>query len=349
MKATFYTAPNTLVTQDVEIPEIGENEMLIQIRAAAVCGTDLRIYKFGHFKITEGEKRVLGHELAGEIAQIGKNVKGFRVGMRVALPPNIGCGTCPMCLKGQNQLCPNYEAFGISLDGGFQEYMRVPAIAIERGNVIEIPDSLSFEEAAMCEPFSCTYNSWRALRTQPGDTVLIVGAGPIGACHVMINRLAGAAKVMVADVSPKRLEEIAKFGTDVTINSAQENLLDRVMEETKGEGASVVITACSVPEIQTQSLELAGRQGRINLFGGMPKGKEIVPLNTNLIHYKELKVLATTGSTIEDFYQSLQIASSGRVNLAGMATGRFSIEETEKAFAYAASGSGMKAVVLNEK
>lgn len=346
MKAAFYYGKQDIRVEETDVPQIGDNDLLIKVRAAAVCGTDLRIYKFGHFKIPEGDKRVLGHEIAGEIVNVGKNVKGYEVGMRVATPPNVGCGHCEWCLKGLNQLCPDYEAFGISYNGGFQEYMLVPGRAIDRGNVIPIPEELSYEEAALTEPLSCTYNCYESVNTAPGDIVLIIGAGPIGACHVMVNKIAGASKIIVADISDTRLTEIKKFGVDMTINSAQTDLKEAVFAETKGKGADVIITACSVPEIQTLSLELAARCGRINLFGGMPKDKEIVPLNTNLIHYNELQVVATTGSSILDFYQALKIASSGKINLGALATAKFGIEDIQEAFDYAASGAGMKALIV---
>lgn len=230
MRAAYYYGERDIRVEECDIPSISEEEILIKVRASAICGTDLRIYKGGHFKIPEGTKRVLGHEIAGEVAKAGRNVKGYREGMRVAIVPNVGCGHCYMCLKGFNQLCPDYDAFGISYDGGFQEYMRVPKEAVERGNVVEIPENLSYEEAAMVEPFSCTYNSYKRLRTEPGDVVVIVGAGPIGACHVMIQKMAGAGKIIVADVSDDRLEEIKQFGADIIVNSANVDLKEIVKE-----------------------------------------------------------------------------------------------------------------------
>jgi threonine dehydrogenase-like Zn-dependent dehydrogenase len=346
MKAVYYYAPGDLRVEDAAMPAAGEGEVLVKVRASAVCGTDLRINKFGHFKIPQGTRRVLGHEFAGEVVETGKGVECCAVGDRVAIPPNVGCGSCEMCVRGFNQMCPVYEAFGISWDGGFQEYVRVPAAAVARGNVVRIPDGLSFLEAALCEPFSCTYNSCRRLGTSPGDTVLIIGAGPIGACHAMINRLAGASKVIVADVSDIRLKEIEQAGADVTINSARTDLSAAVAKETGGRGCDIVITACSVPEVQSQALELAAVHGKINFFGGMPAGKENVTLNTNLIHYKELIVLGTTGSSLMDYHKSIEIAASGKVDLESLATGLFPIEKTADAFAYSASGSGMKAVVM---
>ena len=348
MKAAYYYGIGDIRVEETGIPQINEEEILIKVKACAVCGTDLRIYKFGHFKIPEGTKRVLGHEVAGEIAKVGSKVKGYTVGMRIATPPNIGCGTCPMCIQGFNHMCPDYEAFGISLDGGFQEYMKVPALAIKQGNAVPIPDGVSYEEAALTEPLSCCYNSYKALKTVPGDVVLIIGAGPIGALHVMINRLAGASKVIVADISSVRLQEIKNLGADVIINYSQVNLAEAVKKETDGFGPNVIITACSVPDLQRQALEMASVHGRINFFGGLPKGKEEVTLNTNLIHYKELCALGTTGSSISDYYKSLQIVSSGRIDVKSLISATFSVEDTAAAFEFSASGIGMKALVVSK-
>lgn len=340
MKASLFYGPQDIHVEEVDKPVINENELLVKVHVGSICGTDLRIFKFGHFKIDQ--KRVLGHELAGEVVEVGANVKDFELGNRISVAPNVGCGHCRMCKKGYNQLCSEYEAFGISYDGGFQEYMKVPQAALERGNVFKVPENLSYVEAALVEPFSCTYNSYKALNTRPGDTVVIIGAGPIGACHVLINKLAGATKIIVADVAASRLTEMKKIGADVTVLSSEEDLNARVLEETNGAGADVVITACSVPAVQQQALEIAAVHGRVNFFGGMPKGKEFVTLNTNLLHYKELIVLGTTGSSIENYQESMDIVASKKVDLLQLATHSFSLEQINDAFAFAQSGEGMK-------
>ncbi|NDJ57931.1 alcohol dehydrogenase catalytic domain-containing protein [Enterobacteriaceae bacterium 4M9] len=348
MKAAYFHGVGDIRVEETLPPEAGADELVIKMKASAICGTDLRILKFGHFKIPGGTKRVLGHEIAGEVVQVGKNVTQFKIGMRVALPPNVGCGACAMCRRGYTQLCPTYEAFGISYDGGFQDYVKVPARAIARGNVVVIPDGISYEEAAMVEPFSCAYHSYKALNIKPGDSVVVIGAGPIGGCHVLMSKLAGAAKIIVADVQDNRLEEMVKLGVDVTVNSAKEDLKQAVLRETDGEGASVIITACSIPQIQTLAMELAATHGRINLFGGMPKDKEIVPLNTNLIHYKELTVLGTTGSSVNDYCESMALVASGKLNLMPLASARFGVSQINAAFDYALSGQGMKTLVVEE-
>ncbi|MCM3118077.1 zinc-dependent dehydrogenase [Neobacillus sp. MER 74] len=345
MKAAFYYGIGDIRVEDVPIPEIQKDEILVKVKACSVCGTDNRIYRHGHFKVPEGMKRVLGHETAGKIVKVGTAVKGFRGGERVALPPNVGCGTCKMCIKGFNQLCPNYQAFGISMDGGFAEYVKIPAFAVN--NVIKIPDHVSYEEAAIAEPLSCVLHAYEAHKTVPGDTVLIIGPGPIGALHVMINKLAGG-RIIVAGRSNARLEQIKQYGADIVINNKESDLKEEINKITNGFGVDVVITSNSDPEMQKVALEVAGYHGRVSLFGGLPKGKEEVSLNTNLIHYKELLVTATTGSSLLDVHKAMEMISTGIIDVKSLITATFSIADTVAAFDYAAQGQGMKALITTE-
>ena len=348
MKAAYFYGKEDIRVEEVPVPEVNDNEMLLKIKLACICGTDQRIFRFGHFKIPEGTKRVLGHELVGELVKVGSNVKGYREGQRVAVAPNVGCGICDMCLQGYNHMCPDYEAFGISYDGGFEEYMKIPAEAITRGNVIEIPDGMSYKSAVISEPFSCCFNSFQLLNTKPTDYVLVVGAGPIGAMHAILHQRAGAAKVIIADLSAPRLEQMKEFGDFVLIDSSKEDLATALKRETGGHGADVIITACSVPAVQAQALELAAPMGRISFFGGLPSGRDNVELHTNLIHYKELKVVATTGSSIKQYKDAMNIIASSKVNIAGLITNKYKVEDIGDAFANAMAGKGLKTAISFE-
>lgn len=344
MKTLNFMAAGQLMVGEKPMPSLNGSDMVVKVRRSAICGTDIRIYKNGHFKIPCGEKRVLGHEIVGEIACVAEDVSYFKRGMRVALVPNIGCGHCEMCLEGHNELCPDYEAFGISIDGGFEEYVYIPDFAVKAGNILALPDDLGYDEAILAEPLSCCHNSYQALGTKPGDTVLVIGAGPIGAFHVMLNRLAGATTVISADILQTRLEKMLGYGADILINSAEEDLEQAVLYHTNGRGADIVITACSVPALQAQSLRLAARHGKINFFGGLPEGKSNVLMDTNLMHYKELKILGTTGSSIFDYKKAIDILASRRLPLEGMISRKYRIEDGLEAFQYAMSGQGMKTV-----
>lgn len=345
MKAAVFHAPGRIALEERPVHAIADDEMLVRPQAASICGTDLRIFGGGHFKIREGESRVLGHELAGTIVGVGKLVSGWRVGQRVAFTPNIGCGGCEMCRQGYNNMCPDYEAFGISLDGSFQERMRVPAIAIAGHNVFEVPDHLSFDEAAVIEPLSCCYNAFKGLDVTPEDTVLVIGPGPIGACFVQLARVWGAKKVFVVGRRQSRLAEIEKFGADVLIDSSKVEVLAEVMTLTGGRGVDVVITAASSPELQPLAVQLLATHGRVNFFGGLKKGTQ-VEIDTNRVHYRGLKLLGTTGSSNEDYFRSMRLVADGRINVRDIVSHRFALDEIGAAFAFAQSGQGMKTLVV---
>jgi L-iditol 2-dehydrogenase len=345
MLAAVYHGINDLRIEEVEKPAIGEDEALLRVKAAAICGTDLRILASGHFKILEGTTRILGHELAGQVVEIGPRVRGLVPGMRIAIAPNTGCGTCEQCVQGRDHLCPNYEAFGISLDGAFAEYMRIPASFIRRGNTALIPEGISYEEGALNESFSCCYHGSRACRIEPGDVVLIVGAGPIGIMHLLLARLSGASTVIVSEMIEERRLQALEFGADLAINPGQEDLLAVVGEVSHGRGADVIIVAAPAPSAQEQSLDLAATRGRINFFGGLPKGSEFISFKSNRVHYREIVVMGTTGSSNYEFRRSMEIIASGRVALAPLISARFPLLEAKEAFAVAASKKALKVII----
>jgi threonine dehydrogenase-like Zn-dependent dehydrogenase len=345
MKAAIYRAPGDIVLEERDEERLGDDEILVDVRAASLCGTDVRIFRNGHFKIPTPTRRVLGHEVAGVIAEVGRLVAGYRPGMRVSFTPNIGCGVCEMCRQGYNNMCPDYEAFGISVDGGFQERMRVPAAAIRGGNVFEIPPELSFEEAAVVEPLSCCYNAFKGLAVSPEASVLIIGPGPIGACFVQLSRLWGARRIIVAGRSDARLAEIERFGADVLVNTTTTDLRREVEAATRGRGVDVAITAASAPELQPLAIELLATHGRVNFFGGLAKGT-MVSLDTNRVHYRGLTLTGTTGSSNEDYDRSLRLASSGQINLRDIVSHRYGLGDIARAFETAAGGKAMKTMIV---
>lgn len=344
MKAAVFHEPGVMIVEDLPVPTIADDELLVRVRSASVCGTDLRISRHGHFKIAAGQRRVQGHEVAGDVVQVGREVAGFAAGDRISVTPNVGCGHCRYCRLGLNNMCPNYEAFGVSLDGGFQEYLRIPGFAVQRGNVFHLPDQVGYAEAALVEPFSCCLRGQEALGVGYEDTVLIVGAGPIGAFNVMLARLAGAKKIIVANRSQPRLDRMKEYGADVLINVTEQDLAAAVLAETDCQGVDVAITAVSSAEVQATAVQLLATHGRLNFFAGlgMATGVEI---DTNRVHYKGLTLTGTTGSSNADYAKALQLVGDRRVDLSGMLSETFPIQDIAGAFAYAASGAGMKAVV----
>ncbi|MFE9360511.1 zinc-dependent dehydrogenase [Streptomyces olivaceoviridis] len=344
MKAAVLHEPGSVSVEELPEPAVGADEVLVQVRAASVCGTDLRIFKHGHFKLPAGQARVLGHEVAGDVVAVGGQVAGFHPGMRVSVTPNVGCGRCDMCRHGFNNMCADYEAFGITMDGGFQEFLRVPGFAVQRGNVFELPEGISYAEAALVEPFSCCYSGQQALRVGPEDVVVIAGAGPIGAFHVLLGKLAGARKVIISNRSRPRLDLAARLGADVCVSVRERDLADVVREHTDGRGADVVITAVSDPQVQAQAVDLLATHGRLNYFAGLGTAGS-VPVDTNKVHYKGLTLTGTTGSTNGDYGRCLQLVGDRRVDLSPVVGQAFELGKIHDAFAYAASGAGMKAMI----
>jgi threonine dehydrogenase-like Zn-dependent dehydrogenase len=345
MKAAVFHEPGKIIVEDIPDPAARVDEIVVQVRAASICGTDLRIAKHGHFKIPPGTRRVLGHEVAGDVVEVGADVKGYAVGDRVTVTPNVGCGLCRWCRQGLNNMCADYEAFGISLDGGFAEYVRVPGFALQRGNVFHVPDGVPYADAALTEPFSCCYRGQQALQVGFEDTVLVIGAGPIGAFHVMLSALAGAKRIIAANAGTERLEIARKLGAHAVVDVTTADLADVVNSETDGRGADVVIAAVSSAAVQSQAVDLLATHGRLNFFAGLGAGGT-AEVDTNRVHYKGLVLTGTTGSSNADYAASLALVGDGRVHLGKLVTATFPIEHLDAAVKHAASGSGMKAMVV---
>lgn len=344
MKAAVFIEPGRIEVTDIPIPAVGDKDVLIKVNAASICGTDLRIMKHGHFRIPSGTPRVLGHELTGRIVETGHDVVGFTVGERVSVAPNVGCGHCSMCRRGFNHLCPTYDAFGITLNGGFEEYMLVPAAAIERGNMFRVPESITDEVAAIMEPMSCCLHGQRKVELSPEDSVLIIGAGPIGCLHAVLAKRAGARQVIVANTRQPRLDIAGRMGADHLINVSQTELSEEVMTLTGGVGVDVVITCVSKPEVIASATRLAGRLGRINVFSGL--GDQAQPaIDVNSLHYKEQTLTGTTGSSVADYGDVIDIVAASDLDLTPIITGRYSLDEIELAMEHSRSGAGMKAII----
>jgi len=337
VKAARLFGKDDLRVEAIPDPTLGEGEILVRVRAAMICGTDVRMLKNGA-KVTPV---TLGHELAGVIEELGAKVAGYQRGQPVAVAPNYGCGVCDSCVSGQGQHCPDLRAIGIHLDGGFAELVRVPAAAVAQGNVCPIPASLSFAEAALAEPLSCVYNSFERAHMVPGDSVLIVGAGPIGLLHAKLYRLAGAGQVLIHDLNEQRLADCARHDpTFVTIGA--DRVKEQVLERTRGRGADVIVTAASSAAAQQLAFQLAALDGRVIFFGGLPAGKEVVGLDTNVIHYKQITVTGTTRQSLAQYRRCLALLGSGRLAVQGVITATYPIDRASDAFAAAARGEGLK-------
>jgi len=348
MLAVVYHGPEDLRVEQVPIPTISDDEILIKMISASICGTDLRIKHGAHRNYPAGTIRIPGHELVGDIVSIGKNIEGYHQGDRVFVAPNMGCGHCKQCISGNNNLCKDFDAIGITIDGGFAEYVRIPAAAILQGNIIPINKKVDPSVAALTEPFACVLRGQNALHIQPGDNVLIMGAGPIGVMHMLLAKLRGAGHVWVSEMVDERIEQVKKLGADRVINLNNEDQIKVVQEETNGQGADVVIVAAPSGQAQETALQIAGISARINFFGGLPKDRSTIQFDSNIVHYKELLVTATTACSTQNCIQASTIINSGRIDLSPLVTAKYRLEEALEAFTAAESRNSLKVVFNND-
>ncbi len=345
MLAVVYHGPNDLRIEDVSIPEIGKGDILVKVLSASICGTDLRIYHGNHRMYPPGTVRIPGHEVVGTIEGVGAEVSNYALGQRVFCAPNTGCGHCEQCVTGNNNLCANYDAIGVTSDGGFAEYVRIPANSVQQGNVIPVSESVDPAVAALVEPFACVLRGQNALHIKTGDVVLIMGAGPIGVMHLKLARAQGAGRIIVSEPIADRALQAKRMGADRVVDPGAEDLKSILSEESLGHGADAIIVAAPIHAAQESALDLAAIGGRINFFGGLPKDRPNINFNSNLVHYKELVVTGTTACCTADCWQATRIVDSGLVDLSDIVSQRFPLKEAVNAFAAAEDGKSLKIVL----
>lgn len=343
MKAAVFEGLNTMIVKEVPTPEIDENSVLVKVMACAVCGSDIRIFHHGNNRVNP--PAILGHEIAGQIVSVGSLVTKFKVGDRVAIGADVPCGECVFCEAGIGNNCQINYAMGYQFAGGFAEYVLLNRIVVNYGPVHKIPDHVTYDEAAMAEPLGCVLNALELSNIKLGDSVVIIGAGPIGCMIIGVARKMGATKIIVVQRSRPRMEMARKFGADVYICSSEEDSIARVLEETDGLGADVVITSNPSPEAQKDALTMARNRGRVNFFGGLPKDKSIVSLDTNIIHYKELFVHGAHGQMPIHHQKALNLIATGAIDANQYISHSFSLDDINEAFVTAEGHSGMRVVV----
>lgn len=340
MQAALLYDKEDLRLAELPKPRIGDGEVLLRTASASICGTDVRMLKNGHAFATPDKPLVIGHEMAGTIAEVGAGVADYRVGQRVCVAPNYNPTGTKLVVMGEGHLDPGYRALGIHEHGAFAEFVRIPREAVLQGNIFPIAGHVSFAAAALVEPLACVYNAYEKARTGPGDVVLIIGAGPIGLMHAKLSRTAGAGKVIINDVNEERLAMARSIDPSfLTICGDPGAELTRL---TGGAGADVIITACPVAAMQTRALELAAVNGRVIFFGGLPKGKSTVPLDTNIIHYKQLLVTGTTRQSLRHFQKTLDLITEGVLKVEDLITSTQPLSGIKTAMANAALASGLK-------
>lgn len=343
LAAKFY-APGDIRLEDVEEPRVSTGQVKIRVRNCSTCGTDVKISKSGHPNMTPPQ--VMGHEIAGEIVDIGDAVDGWAVGDRVQVIAAIPDGSCADCEAGHLTVCPNQLSMGYQFPGGFAEYMIVPNEVLRVDGLNRIPDGLGFAEASLAEPLACVLNGQELARVGEGDIVVIVGSGPIGCLHVRLARSRGAARIILIDINAARLAEAAALvKPDLTIVSTETDPVEAVLAATNGRGADVVITAAASGAAQEQGLRMLARQGRLSLFGGLAKDAPYITVDSNLVHYRELTIVGVNGSSPAQNKRALELIASGAVPVSDLITHRLPLDRVLDAIDIVARGEAIKVTI----
>jgi L-iditol 2-dehydrogenase len=326
MKAAMLHGVKDLRIQEIDAPKIEDGEILVKVKAATTCGTDLKIYQRGYISGVITLPTVFGHEWSGDIVEVGKGVPYFQMGMRVRAGNSSPCLRCYMCQRGKFNLCEDM----MWLWGAYAEYIKVPQ-RIVMLNTQVIPDHVTYEEAAVAEPLACVLHGAEQARVKLGDNVAIIGAGPIGLLHLLTVRKMGAGKVIISDTIDERLRIARRLGADDTINAKQEDTVQKTMELTSGYGADVVIEAIGMPATWEQALKMVRKGGTVLEFGGCPPNTEI-KVSTEQLHYGETTVMGAFHTTPAHFKKALNLIASGTINVKPLITNRMKLDDIKRAF-----------------
>ena len=344
MKAAVLKAPGVLELDDLPDPECPKGGALIKVLACAVCGTDVKMLQQGHRDLAY--PRILGHEIAGRIVEIDSD-SGLEEGDLCQVWPGIACGSCGSCLREADNRCRSMKIMGFNCDGGFAEYMALPAQSLPRGANL-LPANIDPALASLAEPLACCINGQELARVSKGDAVLIYGAGPIGALHALLAELKGAGSVIIAEKLPLRIREIEKHTCARAIDQStdqSDNLESIIQSETGGAGVDVILTATPEVKLDGKLLRLLAPGGRICIFSGPRPGNYEEQIDLRLMHYHELMIVGAYGCSSRQNRLALELLKTGKIKADWIITKRTTLADIEDAFSHSSHRAGLKSVI----
>lgn len=308
MTAAVLYGKEQLRIENVEVPKLSPGDLLVRVRAALTCGTDVKVFRRGYHARMIRPPALFGHELAGDVVETGSAVTRFRTGQRIVAANSAPCDACFYCMRGQQNLCEDL----LFNNGAYAEYIRIPERIVQK-NAHEIPEHVSYQDAALVEPLACVMRGLEETRIRPGDTIAIIGLGPIGMMFVRMAKMVHKARVIAIGRRQSQLDRALSMGADETVlNDDGADVVTPVKSLTGGRGADVVIEAVGVPEVWQLAVRLLRRGGVVNFFGGCAEGTS-VPIDTDRLHYSELTLLASFHHTPALVRKALDAVSRGYV------------------------------------
>jgi L-iditol 2-dehydrogenase len=342
MLAAVLEKPGCLVTKELPDPACPPAGVVVKVLASQVCATDLHMWQRGHPALRC--PRILGHEIGGILEEVSHELDGFKRGDKVQVYPGISCGTCRFCLQGRENLCPSIRIMGFSIDGGFSQYLSLSEPALRQGCLNPVPLDLPLAEAAMAEPLACCLNGLDKAAITPGETILILGAGPLGCLFAMVAKHQGAGSVILLEKESTRISQ-ARQGLEVDLlDSNKVEVVEAVRGLTGGHGADVVVTCFREAALEYPLLELAAPGGRVLMFSGISANKGLVPTDLNAVHYRELALIGAYGCTSIQCQQALGLMADG-LDVGWLISKRVPLHDLERSFSTLAWKNVMKICV----
>ena len=337
----MYYSKEDIRTEEMSTPKIGEDEVLVEMKACGICGSDLM-----EWYLKSRAPLVLGHEPAGVIAKKGRTVKGFNVGDRVFVHHHVACLTCHYCLHGDYTLCEQFHKTHIE-PGGFSEYFKVPTPNLQI-DTLKIPETMSFEEATFIEPVGCCLRALKKCNIQTSDSLAIIGVGAIGIIHVALSKIFRAEKTFVSDLIDYRLNVAKQFGADVAVNPVKEDLVAVVKAETDGRGVDIAVVTAPSLEAYKAGLSVCRKGGKLCVFAPIEPSKYL-QISPKELFFSEIQIIPSYSTSHLETRIALKLIKSGRINVKKLITHRFRLVEAAKAFRTASeSKQSLKVIVLNE-
>lgn len=324
MRVSMYYSNRDLRLQEMPVPEIGPGELLVRIEASGICGSDvMEWYRAGKVPL------VLGHEIAGEVVEVGEGVTSFREGDRVAVTHHVPCMSCHYCTSGHETVCDTLRTTSFE-PGGFSEFVRVPAINVDRGT-FRLPDSVSYEEGSFVEPLACVLRGQRQANFRPGCSVLVIGSGISGLLHIMVAHALGAGLIVATDMVDFRLQKALQMGAEKVLR-ADEDVPALYRKANEGRGAELVIVCAGAPPAIEQALESVSRSGTV-LFFATTRPEVAIPLNLNDFFWRnEATLTSSYAGSPADCRIALELIRAGRLHVSEIITHRLPLAETGRGF-----------------
>ncbi len=336
MRVAMYYNNNDVRLEELPRPSIGPGEMLIQVMASGICGSDVMEW----YRIKKAP-RVLGHEVTGQVVEVGPGVERFQVGDRVVVTHHVPCNTCHYCLNGHHTLCDTLHSTNFD-PGGFAEYLRIPAINVDRG-AFKLPDEVSYEVGSFVEPLGCVVRGQRVAGMAPGQSVLVLGSGLSGLLHILLARAQGAGRIMATDITPYRMEAAARFGADHVADARSD--VPAWVREVNGRGADLVIVCTAAPAAFEQALAAVDRGGTVLLYA-LHSPEVNFQFNPRAFMLNGTTLVSSYAAAPRDLELALELLRSRRVEVEELITHRLPLEKTQEGFQLVAqAGESLKVII----